>query len=178
MHSLHDETSELSAGQKPSSAGPGCFTCSTMTQCWSFHEKKTPFAFFFIAQQHWLGLKKKKYNKASKVVNARICSCVLMLFHGSTEACWSFHLKTNIAVLISDGAGDVMCWRAIRSYCGWQWGNHFEKKKKEKRPTSVMEESAHSCFCARCHTRNLHHSQVLLSETQQSYFCLFVANAW
>lgn len=58
-----------------------------------------------------------------------MCSCVLTLFRGSTEACRSFHLKTNTAVLISDGTGDVMCWRAIRRYCGWEWGNHDRKKK-------------------------------------------------
>lgn len=33
-----------------------------------------------------------------------------------------------------------------------------------------MEEGSLCFFCARCHTRRSHHSQVLLSETQQNYF--------
>lgn len=86
-----------------------------------------------------------------------------MLFLGSTEAWRSFHLKTNIAALISDGAGDVMCWRAIRSYCGWQWGNHFLKigvcyGRKCTFPFFF--------FNACCHIRNIHRSQMLLSKSQ------------
>lgn len=69
-----------------------------------------------------------------------------MLFLGSTEACRSFHLKTNITMLIGSGVGGAMRWRAIKSYCGWQWGSHFQNQCPLWRKVYICARHSFSLF--------------------------------